>query len=58
MFDAVTWSRPWLDPRQRRNFIFLPAKELGRDDEVELRSLVSAPDVPGLNPKYLCSTFL
>ena len=39
-------------------FLFIPGAGIRRDDRVEPESLVDVPNVPGLNPKSLCRTFV
>ena len=53
-----TGSCPTYDSQQGRNFKFLSGIGNKRDDGTEPPSLVSTPNIPRLNAKFLCTAFV
>ena len=53
MSHCLAQSDPEFDPRKCRDFKFLTGTGIRRNGNAELQSLVSVPNIPGLNTKYL-----
>ena len=55
---GVSHTVPGFNPQWARNFKLLYGREIRRNGGSEPQALASAPNIPGLNPRSLCSALI